>query len=647
MIRRTRLLLILLLLPGMLAAQEPAQELADLQVTATRLPVGTARVPASVTILTGAELRARGLTLLGEALREVPAAMLVQTGSYGAAESLFLRGGESDFTKILVDGVPLNAPGGSLSLADFTLDNVERIEIVRGPASVLYGTDAMSGVVQVFTRDGSGTLHGSLAVQGGDLGTRRLAGRLAAGTGPVRIAVAGSRFSSDGIYRFNNRYLNGTGAARLSWLGGARGEAVLTVRYSDALGHFPTNGSGAPVDRDQRTLNEGIALGLGASRPVAEALTVRFDGWQHRLDSRFRDGPDEPGDSTGFAFAGSREGLLIRRGASVGAAWSAADRLTLTAGAGLERESEDQHSRTASNFGAGRFEEEGTFAAARTTRFGYAQLLGELPAYLSTQVGIRLDHNSVYGGFVTWRAGLVWRPSPGFRGWLAAGTGFKAPTFSELLAATAFEVGNPALDPERSRSAEVGLERRTGGITLQVVGFTQRFEELIQYVAAAPGDPTYANLGAARARGLEGSLRFAVGAATVRLHGAWLETEVTDSGAASSVTFAQGASLLRRPGRSGGLSVDLPLSGFRLAGVATWVGKRDDADFRDFPATRTTLPSYGTVDLAATLPLRTAATGPAVELTARVGNLFDAGYDQAVGFPGRGRTVLLGGQLIF
>jgi len=137
------------------------------------------RVPASVTILDGAALRAEGLTHVADALRQVPGMAIVQSGSYGAPTSLFTRGAQSNYTKVLVDGVPLNDPGGALDLAFLTLDDVERIEVVRGPTSVLYGSDAVAGVVQIFTRRGAEKPHASLDARGGS----SVLGRSSAGVG--------------------------------------------------------------------------------------------------------------------------------------------------------------------------------------------------------------------------------------------------------------------------------------------------------------------------------------------------------------------------------------------------------------------------------------------------------------------------------
>src|SRR2546429_4347971 len=161
--------LALVILPVPLAAQEPTDTVAlnPVVVTATRIPTPADGVPVAVTVLRGTELRERGILTVAEALRGVPAASVVTTSSYGSQTSLFLRGGQSNYVKVLIDGVPQNAPGGAYDFANLTTDNIERIEVVRGPASVLYGSDAVAGVVQIFTRDGGGPTQGRVAASGG------------------------------------------------------------------------------------------------------------------------------------------------------------------------------------------------------------------------------------------------------------------------------------------------------------------------------------------------------------------------------------------------------------------------------------------------------------------------------------------------
>src|SRR4029079_19763851 len=149
----------LLVISSVSAAQQPdTVSLATVVVSATKTPISRDALTQSVSVITGAQLRARGITRVSDALQAVPGATLAQNGSFGSVSSLFLRGGESRYTKVLIDGVAVNQSGGYFDFSHLTLNTIELIEIVRGPASVLYGADAVSGVIQIFTRRGSGPL---------------------------------------------------------------------------------------------------------------------------------------------------------------------------------------------------------------------------------------------------------------------------------------------------------------------------------------------------------------------------------------------------------------------------------------------------------------------------------------------------------
>ena len=139
-----RALLLPVVCPVALAGQTPTDtvELNPVVVTATRIPTPARDLPVAVSVISGAQLRERGIRTVADALRTVPGANVVATNAYGSQTSLFLRGGESDYVKVLIDGVPQNAPGGAYDFANLTTDNVERIEVVRGPASV---RDTVSG----------------------------------------------------------------------------------------------------------------------------------------------------------------------------------------------------------------------------------------------------------------------------------------------------------------------------------------------------------------------------------------------------------------------------------------------------------------------------------------------------------------------
>ncbi len=166
-----------------LLAQQQSTDTARIDpvvVTATRTPLTQGALPVAVTIITGEELRLRGVTTVADALADVTSAYVAQAGSQGATTSLFLRGGESKYVKVLVDGVATNDPGGAYDFASLTTDNVERIEVVRGPASVIHGADAVTGVVNVITRRGAGPQRTSAEARVGS--ARR--DRIAAGRAP-------------------------------------------------------------------------------------------------------------------------------------------------------------------------------------------------------------------------------------------------------------------------------------------------------------------------------------------------------------------------------------------------------------------------------------------------------------------------------
>ena len=154
-------------------AQPPKDSLAAVVVTASLVPIATAAPIAMSTVLKGDDLRAQGITRVEDALRLVAGAQVVSGGPVGSQTSLFLRGGNSNYVRVLIDGVPVNDAGGAFDWASLTVDNIDRIEVVQGPASVLYGSDALTGVVQVFTRDGNGPMAAHAYAGAGSYGGRR------------------------------------------------------------------------------------------------------------------------------------------------------------------------------------------------------------------------------------------------------------------------------------------------------------------------------------------------------------------------------------------------------------------------------------------------------------------------------------------
>ena len=627
--------------------------LAELVVTPTRLPTPADQVVSSVTVLAGDDLRARGVRFVQDALREVPGAMVVQTGSFGGVSSVFLRGGESDYVKVLIDGVPANQSGGAFNWANLTTENIDRIEILRGPGSVIYGSDAMSGVVQIFTRRGQAGFSVEGGAEGGSFGTVNGRGGVLGGTPRLNYSAEAGRFATDGTYPFNSEYGNTGLSGSVRALPDAQTDASLSVRYADSRYHFPTDFAGVLADSNQSSAEEMLTVAAELGRQLRSGLDLRVTAGGNRTLSEFDDRPDNAGDTLGFGFASQRDSRANRENLEARVNGTLGRVVTATAGVQVERETERQSGQTTSNFGGIATVPDTPFDRGRTTFGYYAQGVMDLASGLAVNLNGRVDDNSAFGTFFTYRAGAIYRLPTGTRLRASVGRSFKAPTFCEQFCDAPFVVGDSTLRPERSTSWEAGLEQGLSGgrVSLWLTYFDQRFRDMIVYDGSgAPGAPTYFNGAAARSRGIETGVAATL-APEVKVSASYtyLRAKATDDGGLPSATFSAGARLIRRPAHSAELAVR-----GRVADRITWggsiayLGRRDDVDFNQFPAQRVELPAYATVDVASEVDIVRAGPGRAgVSGTVRAENLFNQAYDQAVGFRGRGRGVFGGVKVQF
>jgi vitamin B12 transporter len=399
-----------------------------------------------------AELRARGITHVLDALRDVPGAALVQNGSFGAATSLFLRGGENKYVQVLVDGVPVNDAGGSFNFANLTTDNVERIEVLRGPASVLYGSDAVTGVVQIFTNRGAPRTRGDLAARGGSFGTREYEGQGSGQARGIGWSAGAQRLGSDGILAFNNRYRNESGSGALRWARDGVGDAALAVRVQRAQYNFPTDGSGVPVDSNAFRREERATVSLDAGRFLRPGVELRTQLGLAGLRSRNDDRRDGPADTLGFSQGYLSADGTTRRHADVRANWYAAPRTVLTVGGDFRdvgyRMVDTTVRRQAATPGR-------PFSASRTTRAAYGQLLGDVGGLLTYTAGARYDDNSAFGAFRTARAGLGLNLPSRTTLRASAGNAFREPTMMENFSRAPVQ--------RRQRGAAAGAHALGGG----------------------------------------------------------------------------------------------------------------------------------------------------------------------------------------
>lgn len=624
--------------------------LEELVVTATRLPTPPNEVVSSVTTISGEDLRARGVRFVQDALREVPGAAVVQVGSFGGVTSLFLRGGESDYVKVLVDGIPANQPGGAFNWANLTTDNIDRIEILRGPGSVIYGSDAVSGIVQIFTRRGQEGFAVEGGAEAGTFGTLNGHGTILGGTPRVTYSADASRFSTDGSYPFNNDYGNTALSGSVRGLPDDRTDASLSLRYTDSRYHFPTDFAGTLADSNQSNAEEMLTVSGDAGRRLGDRYDLRLTAGGTRTTGEFEDRSDSPADTIGFGFASHRDSRAQRGNldARVNAVLSPV--LTITAGAQVERETERQSGQTTSNFGGIATTPDTPFDRARTTLGYYAQGIIDLASGLAVNLNARVDDNNAFGTFFTYRAGAAYRLRSGTRVRASLGRAFKAPTFCEQFCDAPFVVGDSTLRPERSTMWEAGVEQALadGRVSVWATYFDQRFRDMIVYDGSV--EPTYRNGAAAKARGVETGLTTALGL-NVKASASYtyLSTEATDDAGLPSPSFAAGQRLVRRPKHSAELALRARvLDRASLGGSVTYVGARDDVDFSQFPAQTVELPGYATVDLAVEVEvLRNLPGRPGLSGVLRVENLFNERYDQVVGFAGRRRGVFGGARFRF
>lgn len=626
-------------IPAFAGAQAPAADtatLAPVVVTATRLPSAAGAATLSTTVITGDDLRARGVTTVLQALRETPSVAVVQGGSYGQQTSVFLRGGQSNYTQVMIDGVVVNDPGGAIDFANLTTDNIDRIEIVRGPASVLYGANAVTGVIQIFTRRGNGPAQLSAWARGGTYGTRE--GELSAMGGDAKLnySLSAAQHNTNGIYEVNSAARNGTYGGSLRLAPDARSDVALSLRYVDAGAHIATNSNGVPNDSNQTHTERRFIGSLDAGRFLTSRLEARVSLGATNADTRSEDRPDSPGD-TDFPY--DIRSRLYRRTVDARLNFQLAPDVIVTGGGAYET----QHQRSTGND-----------PERRTVRAGYAQLAGTSFSRLSYTAGVRLDHNSTFGDFTSYRAGAAYDLPSATRIHAAVGTAFREPTFEESSSAQPFDVGNPQLRPERSRSWEVGAEQSIvrGRASIGATYFNQRFRDMIQYDGlVAEGAANYYNLAAATSNGVELTLHVTpVAPLTLSASYTYTRTRVTNAGIDSSATanFVQGARLLRRPANLASATATYAFArpSTSLDLEVTTIGDRDDRDFSDqvtFVPKAVTLPSYTVVAIAGELGvLRRGAAVPALTLTARVDNLFDQRYQQIFGFASPRRTFLVG-----
>jgi vitamin B12 transporter len=543
-------------------------------------------VGSSVTVIEAEEIRQTGHSTVADLLREVPGLALARSGGLGGLTSLFVRGGESDYAKVLVDGIPLNQPGGAVDLSFLSTTGVERIEVVRGPQSALYGSDAVSSVVQIFTRRGSGErpIGFDGFIQGGSFNTYTGGAGVNGTLGDFSYNLEGSRLETANAHP--NSSLRGSSyASRLGYQISDRSQLDFVAR-----GDRSRTGVPGPVAFGRPDLEEGYR-----KRDSLAALSWRHQmrpDWQQRLslsqahlDQLSYDpvdsGPFTPsfGDRVSpyevydfpFSFRADTRRLNLNYQSEL-----MLRNHLLTAGVDYERQRGSVGDVRASRDSGGFYLQNQFFPIRRLALTG----------------GARLEKHQGFGFFASPRissAYLFRDAAPGAlwgqtRLKVNYGLGFKEPTFVESFSQNFFFKGNPDLRPERTRSFESGVEQAWADnrIRAEVNFFHNRFRDQIEYLVTdyQTWAGAFFNLGESQAWGMEQLIELSPGGG-VRLRGAYtfLQSRILRSEASFHPVLNEGAPLLRRPKHSGSATVLWQPGRWSLNSTMLLVGKRSDSDF--------------------------------------------------------------------
>ncbi|MGW8309903.1 MAG: TonB-dependent receptor plug domain-containing protein [Thiogranum sp.] len=620
-----------------------AAEQNPIVVTATRIATPESEVGSSVTVISAEEIRRRQYKTVAEALRMVPGLDVVQAGGPGQQTSVFIRGASSSHTLVLMDGINIADPSNPIGAVDFSsllLDNVERIEVVRGPQSTLYGANAIGGVINIITRKGEGRPRATLSLQGGNHTSYYQQLAVLGSQDRVDYSVSGTHLKThassvtpealrNGLPSEADHYRNSTLSARLGLAATETLDFSLLGRYiNDKQQIDPEVGFGTIEDPNSELKNREYFL-RGESR--AALLDGRWDASAavsytdyNRRNNNPRSDPSETLQHT--RFQGDTLEFSLDNDVYLNEAH------TLTLGGGTKKESMNNDG--FSDFGGFVISE--LSRASERTNYAYAQDQFSFAKRVFGTAGLRLDDRDDFGTELTYRVTGVYRYQPTatrFTGSL--GTGFRAPSLFELFGFTPNNFGsayrgNPDLEPEKNVAWELGVEQAlaTDRVKVGATYFRNDIKNLIETVFDPAFNSTPENINKVHLSGVETFVSTEIGARlSMRIDYTFTDAEVSDN---------SDRPLLRRPRKKASADINYtPTDKTGLYLGVDYVGKRKDID-------RTTAAVIDARDYTVFNGALTYQVRPAFRLEARVNNILDANYEPADGFQALGRNYLLG-----
>ncbi len=620
------------------AAHAVASEGDSIIVTATRAPLTLDEIPASIAVLDKAAIdRAQDIGVTKLLLR-TPGVSLSRNGGYGTATSLRIRGAESEHTVAVIDGVKLNDPsstGGGFNFTNLLVGDIARIEVLRGPQSILWGSQAIGGVVNIVTASAEKALEASFDIEAGSRQTVSARAAVGGKTGPLSWRIGGQRFTTDGISsharafggveRDGYRNHNVSGRAELA----LSDHVSVEARGTYASGRVQFDGFNA--DSADYGLNKESVGYAGVNVDLADGRFRNRIAYGHTDTNRDNFNPtrarprsfEADGRNKRWEYQGS---------------FAFSDRISAVFG--VENERSDFRSRSPAASLSTPLPAFARGEAELTSAYG--QLSVEPVAGLTLNGGVRYDDHDRYGGQTLFAAGGVWQLPTGSVLRASYGEGFKAPSLYQLFS----EYGNVALDPEAADGWEAGVEQSLFASKL-VIGaswFDRTTTNQIIYNSCSgtatnplcfvPGDPAtrrfgyYSNVARSKVHGVEAAAALTLGGLVLDGNYSWIVAEDRSPGTANF-----GKWLPRRPRQTANASVSYAFDfGLGIGAAMRWSGKSFDN-----ASNATRLDDYTLVDLRAEYAL-----SDAVKLFARAENLFDEQYMTAFRYGSLGRSVYAG-----
>jgi len=605
-------------------------------VTATRTPVPELEAGASISTLESGQLETMRPVSTSDAVRFLPGAVVNTVGQRGSQSSLFVRGGDSRYNKVIIDGVPVNDPGGIFDFGIVPMSGADRVEFLRGAQSTLYGSDAMTSVVQIFTHAGtSETPELRFGADGGDLSTAHGYLSLAGARARFDYNVFGDQFNTEGSGP-NDDYSNSLQGANVGVRVSDRALLRVRTRHSNSRtgvqGEWYFDGlPPLPPETNERARQNNMLTSAELTIAGPSRWQHRFTGFEYNHRTLNQNDVIDPNRVSPFGeldfiyrntFHANRAGFEYQ-GDYTERSWA-----HTTVGYQFE----DENAYLTSLFSA-------TQHGLRLNHAVYGEQVLTL-GRVSLIAGARFVHNEVFGNKGVPRAAIsvqAFRGGSIFSGTrfrFSYATGIKEPRFEEVLPSPPFVLGSPNLKAEENRAFEAGVDQSFlgGKYALSAIYFNNQFRNQIDFQTLdfTTFAGQYVNINRSMAHGAEIELK---GRLTSRIsfNGGYTydSTQVLNAPFAFDSFHATGSPLLRRPKHSGSLLLNYlgRRWGANLGG--SFVGRRSDSDFFGFGIDHA--PGYARLDLGGWYALNGRITA-----YMNVENALDKHYQEVVGYPALG-----------